>query len=104
MEGKMKDFIRKSMLVGIGLATVTREKIEETINELIKKGEISEKEGKETIDELVEKSKEMKKDLTEKVEKMVSDTLKTLNIPSRDEFQALKDKVERMEKTRKSKE
>jgi poly(hydroxyalkanoate) granule-associated protein len=100
----MKDFIRKSMLVGMGLATVTREKIEETIDELIKKGEMSEKEGKEAIDELVEKSKEMKKDLTEKVENMVSDTLKKLNIPSRDEFQALKDKVERMGKSPKSKE
>ena len=100
----MKDFIRKSMLVGMGLATVTREKIEQTIDELIKKGEMSEKEGKEAIDELVEKSKEMKKDLTEKVENMVSDTLKKLNIPSRDEFQELKDKVERMDKSPKSKE
>ncbi|MBN2516478.1 MAG: phasin family protein [Deltaproteobacteria bacterium] len=100
----MKDFIRKSMLVGMGLATVTREKIEQTIDELIKKGEMSEKEGKEAIDELVEKSKEMKKDLTEKVENMVSDTLRKLNIPSRDEFQALKDKVERMAKSPKSKE
>jgi poly(hydroxyalkanoate) granule-associated protein len=99
----MKDFIRKSMLVGMGLATVTREKIEQTIDELIKKGEMSEKEGKEAIDELVEKSKEMKKDLTDKVENMVSDTLKKLNIPSRDEFQELKDKVERMDKSPKSK-
>lgn len=99
----MKDFIRKSMLVGMGLATVTREKIEQTIDELIKKGELSEKEGKDAIDELVEKSKEMKKDLADKVEKMVSDTLKKLNIPSRDEFQALKDKVERMDKSPKSK-
>jgi polyhydroxyalkanoate synthesis regulator phasin len=104
MEGNMKEFIRKSMLVGMGLATVTREKIELTIDELIKKGEISEKEGKEAIDELVEKSKEMKKDLTDKVENMVSDTLKKLNLPSRDEFQKLKDKVERMDKPPKSKE
>lgn len=87
----------------MGLATVTREKIEQTIDELIKKGEMSEKEGKEAIDELVEKSKEMKKDLTDKVENMVSDTLKKLNIPSRDEFQELKDKVERMDKSPKSK-
>jgi len=100
----MKDFIRKSMLVGMGLATVTREKIEQTIDELIKKGEISEKEGKEAIDELVEKSREVKKELTDKIENIVSDTLKKLNIPSREEFQELKDKVERMDKSPKSKE
>ena len=100
----MKDFIRKSMLVGMGLATVTREKIEQTIDELIKKGEMSEKEGKEAIDELVEKSKEVKKELTDKIENIVSDTLKKLNIPSREEFQELKDKVEGMDKSPKSKE
>jgi len=100
----MKDFIRKSMLVGMGLATVTREKIEQTIDELIKKGEMSEKEGKEAIDELVEKSKEVKKELTDKIENIVSDTLKKLNIPSREEFQELKDKVDRMDKSTTSKE
>jgi polyhydroxyalkanoate synthesis regulator phasin len=39
------DFVKKSMLIGVGLATLTREKVEQTINELIEKGEMSEKEG-----------------------------------------------------------
>lgn len=100
----MKEFMRKSMLFGIGLATLTREKIEETVDEFIKKGEMTEKEGKETIDDLVKKSKEVTEELTEKVEKMVSDTLQKLNIPARDEFLALKEKVEKMESSQKKKE
>ena len=100
----MKEFMRKSMLFGIGLATLTREKIEETVDELIKKGEITEKEGKETIDDLVKKSKEVTEELAEKVEKMVSDTLQKLNIPTRDEFLALKEKVEKMESSQEKKE
>jgi len=36
------DFIKKSMLIGVGLATLTREKVEQAIDELIKKGEMSE--------------------------------------------------------------
>jgi polyhydroxyalkanoate synthesis regulator phasin len=100
----MKEFIRKSMLVGIGLATVTKEKIEETINELIKKGEITEKEGKEAVDELVQKSKEVTEELKEKVEKLVDDALKKFNVPTRDEFTDLKDKIEKMEASQKDKE
>lgn len=94
----MFDFIKKTMLVGAGLAAVTREKIEEIIGELVKKGELSEKEGKEMVDELVEKSKKVKKDLDKKVEKIVSDTLKKLNIPTREELTELKKKIDKLAK------
>ena len=97
------DFIKKSMLAGIGLAALTREKLEKTVDDLIKKGEMTEKEGKETIEEFTEKSKEFKKEMTEKVEKAVGDIITRLNIPTRKEFAALKSKIEKMEKSRKTK-
>ena len=65
---------------------------------------MSEKEGKEAVDDLMEKSKGVKKELTEKVEKTVANTLKKLNMPTREEFSELKEKVERMVKSVKSKE
>jgi poly(hydroxyalkanoate) granule-associated protein len=98
------DFVKKSMLIGVGLATLTREKVEQTINELIEKGEMSEKEGKDAVDDLMKKSKEVTKGLTEKVEKTVTDTLNKLNIPTRKEFAELKEKIKQMEKSRGSKE
>jgi len=97
------DFIKKSMLAGIGLAVLTKEKAEKTVDELIKKGELTKKEGKETIKELTEKSKEFKEDLTKKAEKAVADTIAKLNIPTRKEFTALKNKIEKIEKSRKTK-
>jgi len=56
-EERKMDFIKKSMLAGIGLAVLTKEKAEKTVDELIKKGELTKKEGKETIKEFTEKSK-----------------------------------------------
>lgn len=100
----MFDFIKKTMLVGAGLAAMTREKIEEVVDELVKKGKLSEKEGKEMVDELIEKSKSVKKDLEERIEKTVTETLKKLNIPSRSEIAELKEKIEQMEKSQKDKE
>jgi poly(hydroxyalkanoate) granule-associated protein len=98
------DFVKKSMLIGVGLATLTREKVEQTINELIEKGEMSEKEGKDAVDDLMKKSKEVTKGLTEKVEKTVTDTLNKLNIPTRKEFAELKEKIKQMEKSQGNKE
>ena len=94
----MFNFIKKTMLVGVGLAAVTREKIEEIVGELVKKGELSEKEGKDMVDDLVEKSKKVKKDLDKKVEKIVADTLNKLNIPTREELTELKKKIDKLAK------
>jgi len=93
----MADFIKKSMLMGFGLISLTREKAETFIDELIKRGELSEKEGRDAVDELVEKSKEMKKDLSRKVEGIVSDTIKKMNIPTRSEVDDLKRKLAELE-------
>ena len=95
----MFDLIKKTMLAGVGLAAMTREKIEETIDEFVKKGRLSEKEGKEIVEELIEKSKTAKKDLEEKIEKIVTKSLKKLNIPTRDELTEIKKKIERLEKS-----
>lgn len=100
----MFELTRKAMLLSMGLATLTREKLEKTINELIKKGEISEKEGEELVDELIEKSRKYKKDLEREVEEIVADTLKKLNIPTRDELTELNKKIEQIGKLQEDKE
>jgi poly(hydroxyalkanoate) granule-associated protein len=95
----MFDLIKKTMLAGVGLAAMTREKIEKTIDELVKKGKLSEKEGKEIVEELIEKSKTTKKDLEKKTEKIITKSLKRLNIPTRDELTEIKKRIERLEKS-----
>ena len=53
----MQDFIRKVKLLSVGLFYMGKEKVEESVAELIKKGEITEKEGRALVNELVVKSK-----------------------------------------------
>ena len=96
----MKDFIKRMMLFGIGLAAMTREKIEEFVNELVKKGEVSEKEGKEMVQELIDKSKKVRKDLEGKMEEVAAATLKKLHIPTRRELDELKERIEKLEKSK----
>ena len=51
----MQDFLRKGFNLGLGALTATKEKVEEVVNELIKKGEVGQEEGKKLINELIEK-------------------------------------------------
>ncbi len=71
----MFELIKKTMLTGVGLAAVTKDKVEELARELTEKGEMSEKEGKELIDELLKKSEQARKDLETKVEDIVRKVL-----------------------------
>jgi len=94
----MQEFIKKMMMFGEGLAAMTREKSEELVKELVKKGEMSEKEGKQHVNDLMEKSKKVTRDLETKTEEMVAVTLKRLNIPTRKELDELRERIEKLEK------
>ena len=100
----MFNLLKKMIWLGAGLAVMTTEKIEAVVAELIKKGQLSEKEGKELAAELVARSIKAKKELGEKVEKTMSDTLQKLNIPARKDLEEIKARLERLEKAAEKKE
>ena len=94
----MLEFIKKAIFISAGLASMTAEKIEQAVEEIVKKGELSETQGKEFIRELKEKSAKAKKEMGERIEKMVNDTLRKLSIPTRKEVEELKARIEELEK------
>ncbi len=100
----MFELFKKTIWLGAGLAVMTTEKIEEAVAEIIKKGQLSEKEGKELMADLVEQSKKAKRKLAEKVEKIIDHTLQKMNIPSRKEMEELRARVARLEKGTEKKE
>jgi polyhydroxyalkanoate synthesis regulator phasin len=94
----MFELLRKTILLGAGLAVLTTEKIEEAVAEIVRKGQLSQKEGKELAAELIEKSKKARKELGEKIERITNRSLEKLNLPSRKEVEELRARVERLEK------
>jgi poly(hydroxyalkanoate) granule-associated protein len=99
----MFDYIRKMTLAGAGLAIMTTEKIQELMEELVKKGEMTEKEAREAVSEFVEKSKQARKDLEDKIEQMATGLLNRMNIPTRKEIDDIKQRLARLEKKGQSK-
>ncbi|MGA3207726.1 MAG: phasin family protein [Syntrophales bacterium] len=82
---------------------MTTEKVQEIMDELVKKGEMTEKEAREAVSEFVEKSKQAKKNLEDKMEQTVTSLLNRLNIPTRKEVEEMKKRLARLEKGGKSK-
>jgi polyhydroxyalkanoate synthesis regulator phasin len=98
----MFEFIKKTMLTGVGLAAMTRDKIEEMAKELTEKGEMTEKEGREWVDELVKKSEKAKKDLETKMEDVVEKVLGKMNLATKEDISKVEKRLKRLEKKEKA--
>jgi len=94
----MIDLIKKIVFTGVGLTYLTKDKIEALGKEIVDQAKLSEKEGKELLDELMKKSEESKKEVASQVEKFVTDSLKKMNLATRDELLKLEKKVQRLSK------
>ncbi|MFO0945490.1 MAG: hypothetical protein U1D30_06020 [Planctomycetota bacterium] len=93
----MIELLKKTMLTGIGLAVLTKDKVEELGREMIKQGEISEKEGKEFVDDLLQKSEDARKDFGEQMDKVVKNAVDRMNLATREEIAALSERIARLE-------
>jgi len=93
----MLDSIHKMFLAGVGLAAMTKDKIDEHIKELVEKGKLSEKEGRELAEDMLKKSKQAKEDLEKQVEKLVQQTLQTFQIASKEDIEKLTARIEKLE-------
>jgi polyhydroxyalkanoate synthesis regulator phasin len=94
----MLDFIKKTMLTGIGLAMKTKDELEEWVKEIVKKGEMSEKEGKNFLDDIKDKSEKAQKEFEQKIESKLKDLLKKADIATRDEVNDLKNEIQELRK------
>ncbi len=93
----MLELFKKSVYATVGLAVLTREKVEELGKRLASEAKMSEAEGKEFISELLKKSDETKEAIEKMVSHRVEATLKKLKIPTRTEISELESRISKLE-------
>lgn len=93
----MKDTLKKMGLIGIGLFSMTEEKISEFTNELIDKGELNKEEGKKLVKEIIEEKKKQKEEIEDKISKKVNEYIEKVNYAKSDDVKELKKRIEELE-------
>ena len=68
------EMVKNMVYAGVGLATMTTEKVKETIDELVEKGRISDTEGKKIVDDFFSSTEKRREEFETKF-KSVSDKL-----------------------------
>ena len=86
------DVVRNALLAGFGV----QEKVKEFIDELVKKGELSESQGAKLVKEWSEKADKGASDINKNVSDLMSKTLEKMNIPTKEEFERLTRRVQNL--------
>ncbi len=90
----LSEIVQKTLMAGLGM----QEKFNEFIDELIKKGELSEAQGKKLFDEWSEKAGKTKEDFDKNINDLIKKSLEKVNIPSRTDVEELDKKVRSLAK------
>ena len=93
----MIELLKKTILTGIGIAAMTKERIEELSHKISEEAKLSEEEGRELAADLLKESEKAKISLEQHVESMVKTVLEKLNIPSKKELDVLSSRIEVLE-------
>lgn len=83
------DVVRNVILAGFGI----QEMVKEFIDELVKKGELSESQGVKLLKEWTEKAGKTSDQLSKNISELVTKTLEKMNLPTKDDIEKLNKEV-----------
>lgn len=89
----MIDLIKKAVLTGIGIASLTREKVEEFSRELIDKGKLSEQEGEKFVQEMQKRAEESREALKNQTDKFVESALNRMQLAKSSDLEKLQAEI-----------
>ncbi len=84
------DIVRNALLAGFGV----QEKVKEFIDELVKKGELSESQGAKIVKEWTETANKTSEQFSKSLSDVISKTLERMNIPTKDDIERLNKKIQ----------
>lgn len=93
----MIDLLKKTVLTGIGLATLGAEKIEEYAKKMAEESKLAEAEGKKFVDDIMKESEAARKNLETKINELVKTALDRMDLTSKKEVEELKKKLADLE-------
>ncbi len=99
--------IHKALLAGVGAVALAQDEVEDLVNRLVERGEIAESDGKRMLKDVVEQRRESVEQVQRKaseyldhpsravddVEKRIQTVMTKMNIPTKDEIEALSAKI-----------
>ncbi len=94
----MDDLFKKTLHFGLGLVDYTKEKIENLVEEMVRRGELSKQESSQAVEELWDRAKKEQSAFWEKVKDYVGKLVDDMALVRRSELKALEERLAAVEK------
>ena len=94
----MADALRKLLLAGLGALDLTEEKVKVVFEDLVKRGEVNEKDAKEVISSWKDRANEQRQKVQVLVDESVQKGLKAVGYVKLSDYEALAARVAELER------
>ncbi len=93
----LKDLIERTFLAGMGAAALTKDRIQDLVEDLVSKGQMNAEEGREVVDRIVTRSREEARSILKKADSSLHDAYRGLGLGSKEELEELALRVDQLE-------
>jgi len=93
----MEDLFKKFIYTGVGLVSITADKLQKTVDDLVSDNKMSSEEGKKVVDDLLKDTESKKEEFESQLKKIVEDVVSRFKIARNSEVEDLKKRVEALE-------
>ncbi len=90
----MFDFLERGFLATVGVLSLSREKIQEVVDQAVARGELNFDEGKQLVDKLVKRGQEERETMRTLVRQEVQKAVAELDLVSHKDFEVLNEKLD----------
>ena len=90
-------FLERLVLLQIGAAAATRERIEQMVEGLVQQGRLQREEGRELVNDVMSRAKERSGGARSLLDASVQQGLRGAGVPSREDYEDLMFRVEQLE-------
>jgi len=94
----MFDYLKKSLLTGVGLALRSKAEIEELAKEFAEKSEMNQNEAREFLKECRQKYEDARIGLDKRIELTIEKVLSKLDLPAKSDIKDLNDRIDNLSK------
>ncbi|MGB0343750.1 MAG: phasin family protein [Coraliomargarita sp.] len=93
----MIDLVKKTLWAGVGLAVVTKDKVLESLDELVEKGKLTREEAAAMTDKIVSEGEAETEKAKVEASKLFNEMLHRANVVTSEQLEALEARVQELE-------
>jgi len=93
----IRDLIEKTFLAGMGAAALTKDRVQELVEELVGRGQLSSDEGRDVVERLVSRSREEARSVLKKADSSLQGAYRDIGLTTKRELEDLEFRLRQLE-------